>query len=70
MDPHFSASKANGETRTCKFCHADVWLHKIEGRYYDVGGETVHIDNCKRKQEHFRSMAMDAAETRRQKRKR
>lgn len=56
----------DGKPKTCKFCNAEVWWHTIEGRWYDVGGETLHVENCERRQEHYHNEAMTNAETRRQ----
>jgi len=56
----------DGSPKTCKFCHAEVWWGAIKRRWYDVGGKTLHVENCKLGQDHFRSEAMNAAEARRQ----
>lgn len=59
----------DGSPKTCKFCHREVWWHTIEGRWYDPGGTTLHVDSCKLRKEHFHDRAMDNAEqarTRRQ----
>ena len=55
----------DGKPKTCKFCHAEVWWHSLEGRWYEVGGETLHVENCELRREHFKNEAMNAAESRR-----
>jgi len=58
----------DGKPKTCKFCHAEVWWHSIERRWYDIGGETLHVENCGRCREHYRNEAILNAETRRRQR--
>jgi hypothetical protein len=55
----------DGSPKTCKFCHSEVWWNVIEGRWYDVGGKTLHVENCELRREHFKNEAMNAAESRR-----
>lgn len=55
----------DGKPKTCKFCHAEVWWHSIEGRWYNVGGESLHVDSCPLRQEHYKNKALDSAEVRR-----
>lgn len=62
----FLSKNRNGTLKTCKFCHSPVWWNILEGRWYDPGGMTLHVENCELRREHFHSKAMDAAEQRRQ----
>lgn len=64
----FKTTNTDGSAKTCKFCHKPVWWHRIEGRWYDPGGETLHVESCELRREHFHSQALDAAESRRAKR--
>jgi hypothetical protein len=64
----FKTTNNDGSKKTCKFCHKPIWWHRFESRWYDPGGETLHVENCELRQEHFRHAALDAAEQRRQKR--
>ena len=66
MDYYFKKVNKDGKPKTCKFCHAEVWWHELEGRWYEVGGKTLHVENCELRREHFRLAALDAAESRRQ----
>jgi len=56
----------DGSPKTCKFCHSEVWWHVIESRWYEVGGESLHVDNCELRREHFKNESAIAAESRRQ----
>ncbi len=58
----------DGSAKECKFCHATVWWHRYESRWYDEGGETLHVENCKLRQEFFHNQALDGNESQRQKR--
>jgi len=62
----FKKANKDGTPKTCKFCHKEVWWDTIDCRWYDVGGETLHVENCLLRQEHFHNEAMNAAEVRRQ----
>lgn len=62
----FKKTKKDGKPLTCKFCHAELWWNVFESRWYDVGGETLHVENCELRREHFRRSSLDAAESRRQ----
>lgn len=64
----FKTTNPDGSNKTCKFCHAEVWWHKIEGRWYNPGGEQLHVETCELRREHFHNQAMDAAESKRQSR--
>jgi len=66
MSDDFKKTNAKGKPLTCKFCHAEVWWHTIEGRWYDVGGEALHIENCELRREHYKREAASSAESRRQ----
>jgi len=67
VSSHFSKiNKKDGKPKTCKFCHAEVWWHETEGRWYDVGGETLHVENCELRREHYKREAASSAESRRQ----
>lgn len=58
-------NKRDGSPKECKLCHAHVWWHRIEARWYDPGGETLHVESCELRRKHFHEQAMDSAETRR-----
>ncbi len=62
----FKKSNKDGQLKTCKFCRQPVWWHSILGRWYDVGGESLHINNCERRKKHHHNESMNAAESRRQ----
>ena len=64
----FKKSNKDGQSKTCKFCRQHVWWHIFNRRWYDVGGESLHVDNCPRRKKHYHDEAMDAAESRRQQR--
>ena len=55
----------DGSPKTCKFCHKPVWWHVLENRWYDPGGETLHVDNCERSKAFYHDRAMNIAEARR-----
>lgn len=57
----------DGTPKTCKFCHAEVWWHTLECRWYDVGGETLHVENCERRRQYYQNEAAINAENRRRK---
>lgn len=61
----FKKTNQDGTPKQCKFCHQNVWWHVIEGRWYDIGGEKLHVDSCPLRAEHFRHKALDRAESRR-----
>lgn len=61
----FNSHRKDGTEITCKFCGRPVWRYLVDGRIYDVGGETLHVANCDSRREHFRNRALDAAEERR-----
>ena len=65
-DNSFKKAWPNGKPVKCKFCHKEVWWHTIERRYYDVGGETFHVENCELRKEYHKKQAADTAEARRQ----
>ena len=58
-------NKKDGKPKTCKFCHAEGWWHNAEGRWYDVGGETLHVENCELRREYYKNEAAISAESRR-----
>lgn len=58
-------NKKDGSPKTCKFCHAQVWWHSVEGRWYDVGGESLHVENCELRREYYKNEAAISAESRR-----
>lgn len=60
-------SNAKGQPLRCKFCHEVVWFDEGSWRWYDVGGETLHVDNCKLRREYYKNEARISAESRRQK---
>lgn len=62
---YFKRTLKDGSAIKCKFCHSPVWWNQIEGRMYDVGGESLHVDNCALRQLHFHNRALDSAESRR-----
>ena len=66
MSSVFRKSNKDGQPKTCKFCRQHVWWHVVERRWYDVGGETLHVDNCERRKKHYHNEAMNAAESQRQ----
>lgn len=57
-----------GKHIECKFCRRSVWLDTIHRRVYEIVGDQLHADNCERRKAFFKAQAIDAAETRRQKR--
>lgn len=59
-------NERDGKPKTCKFCHAKVWWHVVESRWYDVGGATLHVENCERRRKYYHDEAINSAETRRQ----
>jgi len=59
-------NKKDGKPKTCKFCHAEVWWNLNNGRWYNTDGKTLHVENCKLSQEHYKKKAAQNAETRRQ----
>lgn len=61
----FKTHNKDGSEKTCKFCHKPVWWNQIESRWYDPGGETLHVESCELRKQHFHDKAMDAAEQRR-----
>ena len=63
---NFLTANKDGSPKTCKFCHQPVWWHRFESRWYDVGGESLHVESCKLRQDHFRQYALDLAESKRQ----
>jgi hypothetical protein len=58
----FKTHNSDGTPKTCKFCHCEVWWDKIESRWYDVGGETLHVQSCGLSREHYHNVALDKAE--------
>lgn len=58
-------NKKDGSPKTCKFCHAEVWWNEENHRWYDVGGEVLHVESCKLRREHYKNEASNAAESRR-----
>lgn len=65
MAVEFAKTNAGGSPKTCKFCHVAVWWHYNERRWYDVGGKTLHVENCPRRAKHYREVAAEAADLRR-----
>jgi len=61
----FKTHNPDGTPKACKFCHCAVWLDKITSRWYDVGGKTLHVENCRLSREHYHNVALDTAEQRR-----
>lgn len=59
-------TNSKGQPLTCKFCHSEVWLDENDRRYYDVGGETLHVENCDLRKQFFKNRAAENAENRRQ----
>lgn len=64
----FAKTNADGTPKTCKFCHKPVWFETDKRRWYNVGGETLHVENCPRRATHYRNRALAGAEVRRRKR--
>lgn len=64
----FRTTNRDGSKKTCKFCHQPVWWNRIECRWYDPGGERLHVNSCPLSKEFYQNAALDAAEKRRQKR--
>ena len=62
----FRKSRKDGSPIDCKFCKKPVWVGIIGGRIYDVGGELFHVENCDLRKAHYKSAALDNAESRRQ----
>ena len=62
----FKKTNADGSPKLCKFCREPVWWNNSENRWYDVGGQTLHVDNCERAKTHYRNAALDRAEAQRQ----
>lgn len=60
-------TNAKGQPLTCKFCHSEVWFHEGSRRYYNVGGETLHVENCETRRAFYKAQAAESAESRRQK---
>lgn len=61
----FKKTNANGTPKTCRFCHAPVWWHLIECRWYDVDGLVLHVENCQLGAEFYHGQNLDTAETKR-----
>jgi len=57
-----------GQPYKCKFCHARVWYHEKQHRYYDIGGEQLH--HCPLKDAYHSQRNAELADARRQKRER
>lgn len=66
--PRFDThNKKDGQPKKCKFCGEHVWWDWMEGRWYNPGGEQLHVETCQRSQEHYHNEAMTNAETKRSK---
>lgn len=61
----FKKTKADGSPILCKFCKKPTWYDQVHNRVYDVGGETLHVDNCPARRAHYRNTALDNAEAKR-----
>ena len=68
MTPIFLEVHEDGTPITCKFCHKQIWWDKLGDRVYDVGGLTLHVENCSLRREHFRQQAFERSEAQRQRR--
>lgn len=66
MSGRFKTKDRHGKPLTCKFCHAETWYDCLAARWYDVGGKSLHVDNCERRKAHYHNEAMERHEKRRQ----
>lgn len=51
----FATKNRDGTAKTCEFCGAAVWWHWSHKRWYDPGGEVLHVQTCAQRQKHFRA---------------
>lgn len=58
---------AEGEDLTCQFCHAKTWFAVVSGRVYDVGGKTLHVENCEKRKAFYKQQGLRNAQLRRAK---
>ena len=65
MSSEFKTHNPDGTEKTCKFCHQAVWWHRFESRWYDPGGEFLHVESCPLRKQFYHDQAMDSAEARR-----
>lgn len=49
----------------CKFCRKDVLINQITNRIVEIDKVTLHIQNCPRRQEHFKNRSYEDVENRR-----
>lgn len=61
-------NKRDGKPKTCKFCKQPVWWHRFESRWYDVGGEKLHVESCALRRKYFKNESLDREEQQRQRR--
>ncbi len=55
----------NGKIIECKFCRRAVWMNLTDHRVFEIVGDELHVDNCPRRQAHFKGLANNAAENQR-----
>lgn len=65
-DGFIKVNAKDGQPKRCKFCGAEVWYHQLKGRWYDAGGQTLHVENCEESKTHHRHLALERHEARRQ----
>ena len=65
-ETRWKKTNQDGTPKTCKFCHCEVWWDTGKRRWYNTDGETLHVETCELRKQHYHNAAMDAAETRRQ----
>lgn len=63
----FKSTNADGSPKTCKFCHEPVWWDVLNCRWYNPGGEVLHVTTCERSAKFHHDKGMDSAESRRKK---
>ena len=65
----FRKNNADGTQKTCKFCHAPVWWHEQKARWYEPGGETLHVKNCEIGKRFHKDEALQRSELQRQRKR-
>lgn len=46
-DPKFTTVyKRTGLPKTCRYCGTEIWWHLTEHKWYNPGGQGLHIDTC------------------------